>query len=68
MTPGDPDGLQLCQRLKSDESTRHAKVVQVSARGHCKDVIIGREAGADDDLLKPFSPQRLVELDESFGA
>ena len=62
MMPGGIDGLQLCQRLKADERTRSAKVVLVSARGHRNDISIGREAGADDYLLKPFSPQRLVDL------
>jgi len=68
MMPGDPDGLQLCERIKSDESTRHAKVVLVSARGHRNDMLIGRQAGADDYLLKPFSPQRLADVVDAFGA
>ena len=68
MMPGDPDGLQLRQRIKSDPQTAHAKVVLVSARGHRNDVVIGRQAGADDYLLKPFSPQRLVEVVEALGA
>jgi len=62
MMPGGMDGLQLCQRLKADARTQSAKVVLVTARGHRNDIGIGREAGADEYLLKPFSPQRLVEL------
>jgi DNA-binding response OmpR family regulator len=62
MMPGDLDGLQLCRRIKATDLTRETKVVLVSARGHRNDMIIGREAGADDYLLKPFSPQRLLEL------
>ena len=68
MMPGDPDGLQLCQRIKSDPQTCHAKVVLVSARGHRNDMVIGRQAGADDYLLKPFSPLRLVEVVEALSA
>ena len=67
MMPGDPDGLQLCERIKSDESTRHAKVVLVSARGHRNDLLIGKQAGADDYLIKPFSPQRLADVVAAFG-
>ena len=68
MMPGDPDGLQLCERIKSDAATRKAKVVLVSARGHRNDMVIGRQAGADDYLLKPFSPQRLVEVIDALSA
>jgi CheY-like chemotaxis protein len=61
MMPGGIDGLELCRRLKADPATREIKVILVSARGHRNDMKIGREAGADDYLLKPFSPQRLQE-------
>ena len=36
------------------------KVLMVSARGHRNDVLIGRQAGADEYLIKPFSPARLA--------
>lgn len=62
MLPGEQDGLQLCQRLKADPRTRHARVLLVSARGHRNDVEIGRRAGADDYLMKPFSPARLLQV------
>ena len=62
MMPGEPDGLQLCRQIKAFEGTRAAKVVLISARGHRNDMAIGREAGADDYLLKPFSRQRLLEV------
>ncbi|MDE2398604.1 MAG: response regulator [Burkholderiales bacterium] len=64
MMPGEMDGLELCRRIKSDPATRATKVVMVSARGHRNDVHIGRDAGADDYLLKPFSPLRLQETVE----
>ena len=64
MMPGSIDGLQLCERLKGDPATRSIKVVLVSARGHRNDLGIGREAGADDYLSKPFSPMRLIEVVE----
>lgn len=67
MLPGDLDGLQLCRRIKSHAQTCHAKVVLVSARGHRNDMAIGRDAGADDYLLKPFSPQRLLDVVQSFS-
>lgn len=64
MMPGEIDGLDLCRRIKADAATRATKVVMVSARGHRNDMTIGQEAGADDYLLKPFSPVRLMETVE----
>ena len=64
MMPGEIDGLDLCRRIKADVTTRATKVVMVSARGHRNDMTIGQEAGADDYLLKPFSPVRLMETVE----
>lgn len=61
MMPGSMDGLELCRRLKTDARTSQAKVVLVSARGHRNDVSIGLDAGADDYILKPFSPERLAQ-------
>jgi DNA-binding response OmpR family regulator len=68
MMPGPIDGLQLCRQIKADALTRHAKVVLVSARGHRNDMTTGIEAGADDYLVKPFSPLRLLELVDSLRA
>ncbi|MEY4749350.1 MAG: hypothetical protein RIQ60_1564 [Pseudomonadota bacterium] len=62
MVPGPLDGLELCRHIKDDPRTRHAKVVLVSGRGHRNDVLIGQAAGADDYLVKPFSPKRLAEI------
>ncbi|MGY0196975.1 response regulator transcription factor [Leptothrix sp. BB-4] len=62
MMPGTMDGLDLCRRLKSDPRTAHCKVVLVTARGHRNDMQIGHDAGADDYLLKPYSPMRLLEV------
>ncbi|MDE2369720.1 MAG: response regulator [Burkholderiales bacterium] len=64
MMPGSIDGLQLCEHIKGDAATRATKVVLVSARGHRNDLGIGRDAGADDYLSKPFSPLRLIEIVE----
>jgi len=62
MMPGKMDGLDLCRMLKADPRTRHCKVILVSARGHRNDMQIGLDAGADDYLLKPYSPMRLLEV------
>ncbi len=64
MMPGELDGLQVCQRLKSDPEMRYVKVVLLTARGQPRDREAGRQAGADEYLVKPFSPLQLIETVE----
>jgi two-component system phosphate regulon response regulator PhoB len=61
MMPGELDGLQVCQRLKQDSVTRYIKVVLLTARGQARDREAGQQAGADEYLVKPFSPLQLIE-------
>jgi two-component system phosphate regulon response regulator PhoB len=59
MLPG-MDGLEVCRRLRADEVTRAIPVVMVTARGEETDVVVGLELGADDYVVKPFSPRELI--------
>ncbi len=61
MMPGELDGLQVCQRIKSDPRLAGLKVVLLTARGQARDREAGQLAGADDYLVKPFSPLQLIE-------
>ena len=54
------DGFQVCQTLKSEPETSGIKVVMISARGNDVDRARGREVGADDYFIKPFSPIQLL--------
>ncbi len=56
MVPG-LDGVSLCRRIR-DEST--VPVIMLSARADSIDVVLGLEAGADDDVTKPFDGAVLV--------
>lgn len=56
MLPG-VGGLQVARRLKESAAV---PVVMLTARGEEGDVLRGFEAGADDYLVKPFSPKVLV--------
>ena len=60
MMPGELDGLQVCERIKSDPSLRRTKVVMLTARAQANDRDAGRDAGADQYLIKPFSPLQLI--------
>jgi two-component system phosphate regulon response regulator PhoB len=59
MLPGK-DGLEICRLLKREERTRHIPVVMMTARGEESDIVTGLEMGAEDYVVKPFSPKVLV--------
>lgn len=59
MLPG-MDGLDVCRALKADPKTQPIPVVMVSAKGEEADVVTGLELGAEDYLVKPFSPRVLL--------
>jgi two-component system response regulator ResD len=53
------DGIEIMHRLK-DEQTTDVPVIMLTARGQETDRIYGLELGADDYVVKPFSPAELV--------
>ena len=53
------DGYEVTARLRSHEATRRMPVILLTARVQESDVARGFEAGADDYIKKPFSPQEL---------
>jgi two-component system phosphate regulon response regulator PhoB len=59
MLPG-MDGLEVCRRLKKEKGTEGIPVIMLTARGEETDVVAGLELGADDYLVKPFSPRVLA--------
>ena len=59
MLPG-VDGYEVCRRLKAEPDTREIPVVMVTAKGEEGDVVKGLELGADDYIVKPFSPRVLM--------
>jgi DNA-binding response OmpR family regulator len=53
------DGYEVTQRLRNDPSTSGMPVILLTARVQEADITRGFEAGADDYIKKPFSPQEL---------
>lgn len=49
------DGIELCEKLKSDERTCHIPIVLLTAHSAEDQVVEGLETGADDYIVKPFS-------------
>ena len=54
------DGLETCRRLKDDSRLTAIPVMILTARGEEVDRVVGFELGADDYVVKPFSPRELV--------
>jgi DNA-binding response OmpR family regulator len=54
-------GYEACKAIKSDEATKHIPVVILSAKGQDEEIGQGRDAGADDYILKPFAPDELTK-------
>ncbi len=59
MLPG-LDGLEVCTRIRQGAGAKDPYILMVTARGEEVDRIIGLSTGADDYLVKPFSPRELV--------
>jgi two-component system phosphate regulon response regulator PhoB len=59
MLPGQ-SGLALAKRWRTEARTRAIPVIMLTARAEESDKIAGLEAGADDYLVKPFSPNELL--------
>ena len=58
MLPGK-DGLEICRILKRNDRTRNIPVVMMTARSEESDIVTGLELGAEDYVVKPFSPKVL---------
>ncbi len=54
------DGLEVCRRLRQDPATVALPVVMLTAKGEETDRVVGLELGADDYIVKPFSPKEVV--------
>ena len=53
-------GEEVCRQLKTDADTAAIPVLMLTAKGQPAERITGLEIGADDYLIKPFSPRELV--------
>jgi len=59
MMPGT-SGVELAKRLRQNETTTNIPIIMLTARGEEEDQVKGFDSGADDYVIKPFSPRALV--------
>lgn len=65
MMPGSLDGYQVCQKIRQEPGLCNIPVILLTARGQQADFEMGRQAGADAYLTKPFSPLELIDTVDS---
>lgn len=54
------NGFEVCRLLRSNPKTKSIPVIMLTAKGEEIDRVVGFEMGADDYIVKPFSPRELV--------
>lgn len=59
--PGDLDGLEVCKQLKNSSDTDEIYIIMLTSKGQEWDKEAGKNAGADDYFIKPFSPLDLMK-------
>jgi DNA-binding response OmpR family regulator len=54
------DGLEVCRAVRANEASAALPIIMVTARAEESERIVGLELGADDYIVKPFSPREVV--------
>ncbi|MFH1791292.1 MAG: response regulator transcription factor [Candidatus Omnitrophota bacterium] len=54
------NGFEVCRTIRADERFTSIPVLMLTAKGEEVDRVVGFELGADDYIIKPFSPRELV--------
>ncbi|MGA1840310.1 MAG: response regulator [bacterium] len=54
------DGFEVCRRIKQNQDIANLPIIMLTAKGEEIDRIVGLELGADDYVVKPFSPRELI--------
>ena len=53
-------GIEVCRTLRARDDTRKLPIIMLTARGEEGDRVLGLEAGADDYVVKPYSPREMI--------
>jgi DNA-binding response OmpR family regulator len=57
----EPNGLEVCRRLKQDPLCRGIRIILLTAKDQPKDKDLGLHVGADLYVTKPFEPDELIK-------
>jgi two-component system phosphate regulon response regulator PhoB len=53
-------GIEVCRAFRAKSETRDIPIIMLTARGEEGDRVLGLEAGADDYVVKPYSPREMM--------
>ncbi|MDH5188941.1 MAG: phosphate regulon transcriptional regulator PhoB [Rhodospirillaceae bacterium] len=53
-------GIDVCRQLRADRDLQEVPIIMLTARGDEDDRVRGIDTGADDYLVKPYSPRELI--------
>ena len=56
----EPNGLKICQMIRKNKVLKNLSIILLTAKGEEEDKIMGLNHGADDYMVKPFSPLELI--------
>ena len=55
-----PSGIEICKQMRQNKLTKFIPTILLTAKGNEDDKVTGLESGADDYIVKPFSPNELI--------
>ncbi len=53
-------GIEVCRQLRGNSQTKGVPIIMLTAKGEEGDILTGLDSGADDYVVKPFSPSQLI--------
>lgn len=56
----EPNGLKICQMIRKNKVLKNLSIILLTAKSEEEDKIMGLNHGADDYMVKPFSPLELI--------
>lgn len=53
-------GIEVCRTIRKSDENSDIPIIMLTARGEEYDKVVGLDSGADDYIIKPFSPKELI--------
>jgi len=53
-------GVEVCRHIRANTETQRLPIIMLTARGEESDRVLGLDSGADDYVVKPYSPREMV--------